>query len=240
MAIEGIWGRMPAVPDARRLRAPIPIALVLLLVLVMGACSRSGDGGADGERSPSPDAAPATVSFNATAVQASDAADRPEANAKATEVAGKIVDLMNRYYAIAFVDPEKWSGGQHPELAQIFADAVRAQVAGQIQGLALGDLAPRIKVVRPDRQDVSVKVDVEQDISTPVVSAVTRFEATAETQDEGDGPVKIVHELRVLAAPAGGSFAIAGGTANLTAASPSGALGPARHAEVGPVVEPVA
>jgi hypothetical protein len=208
------------------MRSRTAVLLVLLLVLIGAPACRKEKPSAKKSPSPSPTAGATGAAFTATAVQASDAADRPQATEKANQVAPQIVDLVNTYYTAAFIDPEKWGGGKHGDLAAVFSGSVQGQVAGQIQGLALGDLAPKIKSVKPGKQEVTIKVDVEEDLSTPVITAVTLFEATAQTKNKAEGPVKIVHQLRMFLVPDAGSFKIAGGTAELKADSEAAAMRP--------------
>jgi hypothetical protein len=209
------------------------LALVLLVAVGAPACSR-GKPSANTLPSPTP-AAGAKVGFRATAVQAVDSNNRPQANDKANQVAAQVVDLVNAYYGVAFVDPAKWVNGQHTGLPDLFTADSRGQVGAQLQGLALGDLAPKIASVKPDKEEVQVKVYVSgDDLSAPVVSVSTVFEATAVTKTKADGPVKISHKLMALLIPDAGGYKIAGGTAELRADTAAGALGPIdREASLG-------
>ena len=199
-------------------------ALVLLTAAGASACSRSKP---SAERSPSPTPAAAKAGFKATAIQAVDPSDRPQANEKANQVAAQVVDLVNAYYAVAFIDPAKWVNGQHTGLPDLFTGDVKGQVSSQLQGLALGDLAPKITSVKPDREEVHVKVYVTgDDLGAPVVAVNAYLDATATAKSKADGPVKISHTLRALLTPDAGAYKIAGGTAELKADTAAGALGP--------------
>lgn len=201
------------------------VALLLLVLVGAPACSKSKPS-ADKAPSPTP-AAAAKAGFKATAIQAVDAGERPQANEKANQVAAQVVDLVNAYYAVAFIEPAKWVNGQHTALPDLFTGDAKGQVGGQLQGLALGDLAPKITSVKPDKEEVHVKVYVTgDDLSAPVVAVNTFFEATAATKTKADGPVKISHKLMALLAPDAGGYKIAGGTAELKADTAVGALGP--------------
>jgi hypothetical protein len=200
------------------------VAVVLLALMGAPACSKSKP---SAENSPSPTSGgPVKAGFKAVAVQAVDAGDRPQARDKANQVAAQVVDLFNSYYTVAFIDPAKWGTGQHASLPDLFTGDLRGQVGGQLQGLALGDLAPRIASVKPDREEVQVKVFVSDgDMSAPLVAATTLFEATAQAKSKADGPVKISHTMKTLLVPDGGGYRIAGGTAELKADTSAGAMG---------------
>jgi hypothetical protein len=210
-----------------RSRRRVPFALCLALSLLLGATGCSRDDKSSGGKKPSPSAAPSVAAFKATSIQAVDPGDRTQANEKANQVAAQVVELINSYYAIAFVDPAKWGEGQHGDLAALFRDDVKAQVPAQLQGLALGDLAPKLTKVTPSKEEVAVRVYVTgDDLSTPVVFIATAFEGSAEARSKDDGPVKVTHSLNVLLTPDAGGFKIAGGTAELHADTGAGAIGP--------------
>ena len=201
---------------------------MLLALVGAPACSKSKPSAGNSPSPSSPGAAKA--GFRVVAVEAVDAGDRPQARDKANQVVAQVVDLFNSYYTVAFIDPAKWGNGQHASLPDLFTGDVRGQVGSQLQGLALGDLAPKITSVKPDREEVAVKVFVNDgDMSAPVVAVNTLFEATAEAKSKADGTVKISHAMKVLLAPDGGGYRIAGGTAELKADTSAGALGPAGH-----------
>jgi hypothetical protein len=201
---------------------------VLLALLGAPACSKSKPSAVNSPSPTSPGAAKA--GFKVVALEAVDAGDRPQARDKANQVAAQVVDLFNSYYTVAFIDPAKWGNGQHATLPDLFTGDVRGQVGSQLQGLALGDLAAKIASVQPGRQEVAVKVFVDDgDMSAPVVAVNTLFEATAEAKSKADGPVKISHTMKTLLAPDGAGYRIAGGTAELKADTSAGALGPGGH-----------
>ena len=197
---------------------------MLLALVGAPACSKSKPSAG---KSPAPTSAgPVKAGFKAVAVQAVDAGDRPQARDKANQVAAQVVDLVNSYYTVAFIDPAKWGNGQHASLPDLFTADVKGQVGSQLQGLALGDLAPRIASVKPDREEVQVKVWVnDDDMSAPLAAVSTVFEATAEAKSKPDGPVKISHTMNALLAADGGGYRIAGGTAQLKADTSAGAMG---------------
>jgi hypothetical protein len=217
----------------------VPSLLLLLLIGVLVAapgCNKKDDKGKpSADKSPSPGATeeggkPAAA-FKATLVEAVDGADRPQATEKAKQVAPQIVEFVNSYYAIAFVDPAKWGDGQHPELAGLFAPDVQGQVGGQLQGLALGDIAPKLTSVAPGVQEVAITVFVNgDDLATPFIAVTTQFQATGEAKTKEDGPVKIVHVLNAFLVPDGGSYKFTGGGAELHADTEAQAVGPVDRA----------
>ena len=212
-----------------RNRTSALVAVLLLLLVGATACSKGKPSAETGSPSPaSPGAEKA--GFKVVAVQAVDAGDRPQAKDKANQVAAQVADLFNTYYTVAFLDPSKWANGQHSGLSDLFTNDVKGQVGSQIQGLALGDLAPKIDSVKPTREEVHVKVFVDDgDMSAPVVAVNAFFEASAQAKSKADGTVKISHTMKTLLAPDGGGYKIAGGTADLAADTSAGAMGPAGH-----------
>jgi hypothetical protein len=213
----------------RSRRPPLALCLALSLLLGAAACSKDDGTPAPGDASPSA-AAAGPVAFKATSVTALDAGDRVQANDKANQVAAQVVEFLNSYYTIAFTDPAKWGGGTHAGLAGLFREDVRAQVPAQLQGLALGDLSPRLESVTPGKAEVAVKVFVSgDDLATPAVQVVTAFEGSAVARSDDDGPVKVTHSLNALLTPGGGGFQIAGGQAELRADTAAGAFGSVEH-----------
>ncbi|MGH2771477.1 MAG: hypothetical protein ACRDJF_13310 [Actinomycetota bacterium] len=170
----------------------VPWALLVALV-ALGTCAPNGPGpgspGPGGKAPPAPQA-----SFTAGEVRAVDARDRSEASAAATEEAGKVIDLLNSYYSVAFVDPKRWGKGKHPELVGLFTDEARASVAPNLDGLALADLATALKAVSPSRQEATrVSFEIEENLGSLYAVATVAFEGTGTARAKKDGPVAIGH-----------------------------------------------
>jgi hypothetical protein len=175
-------------PKARRHRLPWTL---LVAVVALGTCAPRGEEGKS--RSQGKASAPG-VSFQTGEVRAVDAKERGEASARAAEEAAKVVELLNGYYSITFVDPKRWDGGKHPDLGALFAEEARASVAPNLGGLALAELAPKLKSVSPSRQEVpKVSFEMEDNLDSLFAVATVAFEGTGAARARKDGPVAIQH-----------------------------------------------
>lgn len=206
---------------------PRKLVLTVVAALTLApACTK----GKPRKPSAKPTASPATTqaSFRAGQVRAVDAGDRQEANGAAADAAAKVIDVVNSYYTIAFLDPNRWSRGAHPDLASLFTAETQAGVGPNLQGLALAELAPKVSQVEPMKQEASlIKVVIEQDLSAPVAVVTTVFEGMAKTENRSEGPVKIVHTAALWLIRQGDSYKIHAFGAELKANSTgqAGALG---------------
>src|ERR1700704_2906058 len=127
-------------------RIPGALVLTAVLALALPGCSKSHKKPAvQPTSSPSPSPSPSATKpaefcadFHAEAVAAVDAQNRPASNNVATDAAKKVIDLINAYYNSAYLEPGRWAGGSHPDLAGMFADDAKASVGPNLQVLALG------------------------------------------------------------------------------------------------------
>lgn len=194
-------------------RALIWVAALLLLATLMLSC----DGDEQRAARKKEDTVP-KVAFKVGEIRGIDAQDRPEAGARAQEEAARVVTLLNSYYAVAFVDPQKWQGGAHPELAALFTPEVHGQLGPQLGALALGDLAPKISKLKPSKQEApKLTFLIEADLSAPHAVVTTIFEATATAKQKAESPVKVVHTATLYLIREGDAYKIIGFKTNLVA-----------------------
>ena len=111
---------------------------------------------------------------------------RIEANQAAVQASNQVVAVLNSYNNIAFLQPARWGGGTHPELAGLFTDEARHAVAADLQTLALGSVAPRLARVEPSKQTAGViSVLIEPDLSGSYAVATVDFEGTGRPTASG-------------------------------------------------------
>jgi hypothetical protein len=142
-------------------------------------------------------------------VRAVDALDRPQASQQAAQAAAGVVAFLNDYYNVSFLDPSRWHGGSHPDLAGLFSPDAWAAATRDLQALALADLAPKLKRVEATKQEasrVSVLIEPNLDASVAIVSAA--FEGTGQPVASGEGPVKITHTATFLLTKEASAFKI--------------------------------
>jgi len=187
------------------------IALVVLFSLgAVPACSKSHP---KASRSRSPTASPSPsrppepqADFKATGVAPVDAQDRTSSFAAANDEAKKVLDLVNTYYDIAFLQPSRWGGGQHPDLGTLFTDDAKASLAGNLQVVALGSVAPQLSGVTPaNEQANTIRVLIEPNGAASYAAVSTHFDATGHAA-AGGGPVPITHDAQLLVDVASGKI----------------------------------
>ena len=194
-----------------RRRAIIWVAVLLLPAALMLSCD-----GEEQSRRKAP-AVPKVV-FKVGEIRGIDPQDRPQAGAKAQEEAARVVNLLNSYYAAAFVDPSKWQGGSHPELPALFSPEVHAQLPAQVGALALGDIAPKISKLTPTKQEApKLTFFIEADLTAPHAVVTTIFEGRATAKKKAESPVKIAHTATFWLRWEGDAFKIMGFKTHLVA-----------------------
>lgn len=185
---------------------------LFVALVALGTCAPNG--GLPGR----PGGKASEVRFQTGEVRAVDARERAEANAAAMEEAGKVVEMLNSYYRVAFVDPQRWEGGKHPDLAGLFTDEARPSVASNLGGLALADLAPRLKTVSPTRQEATkVSFELEDNLSSLFAIATVTFEGTGAARARKDTPVALKHNAVFWLAKQADAWKIAAYQARLEA-----------------------
>src|SRR5438067_297849 len=111
--------------------------LVFATVLAVGlpGCSKAHKPAAPPKPSasatPSPSPSPtagAQADFHAEGVAAVDAQNRAASNDVANAASRKVLDVIDAYYNIAFLQPSRWAGGGHPDLPGLFSDDAKASV----------------------------------------------------------------------------------------------------------------
>lgn len=211
----------------KRLRS---VAAFAALMLSLAACSSDTP-----KPSPTKKALPPAANFTVEAVSGADARDRPEAAEKAKTEAEKIKQVIDGFYNIAFVQPAKWSGGQHQELAALFAPEAQGGVAANLGGLALTDIAPTIsKVTIKEQKILRVNTLLEEDLSPSHAIANISFAGVGQPKAKGAQPVDVTHTMTVWLRLDAGSWKIWSYTANLKADSR------AKAAAWGPLAEETA
>jgi hypothetical protein len=207
-------GREEYVPvPYNRLSRSLP--LLLAFALVLGACERVREavpGGDDGGGGPKISEA----NFQLGEVRAVDPLERPDSGQKAQDSAGRVLALVNRYYAVSFLDPTRWVNGQHPELNDLFTAESRPSIGPNINHLAISDLWDKIESVEPVTQRLGkVSFDVEPDGSLPIGIATVTFEGKGKAVDGDD--VTIKHDAVFYLQREGEDYRISAFTTSLTA-----------------------
>jgi len=201
------------VASNRLLRA---LPLLLAFALLTGACEQAKDIAPGEKEEEKPKAAEAA--FQMGEVRAIDPQSRGDSGAKATAEAAKITTLMNNLYSAAFLDPAKWQGGQHPDLAPLFTAEAQPGQAANLGNLAMSDLSDKIESVEVRKQSVDkVTFFVEPDGSLPIGVASVSFEALGKPTGDGKD-VLITHQAGYWLQREGEDYKISAFTTNLNAA----------------------
>lgn len=189
-------------------RAAGALLLIAVAVLALPGCTKSKKPAAG--KSPAPSASPSPApsptkpaefhaDFHPDSVAAVDAQNRPSSNDVAIAASKKVISLINAYYNAAFIEPGRWLGGRHPDLPAMFSDDARSSVAGNLQILALGNVASQLARVVPNAQQAAqIRVLVEPNQSASYAAVSTHFDGTGETAASGGQPVHIIHDFRIL------------------------------------------
>lgn len=169
---------------------------------------------------PPPPPPPPDASFQALEVRASDAAERPEAGQVATDSSQKVIALLNDYYTLAFLRPQRWTPDPSPSpgektieetITEYFLPETQASIAERIGALSLAELGGRFERVNPVRQEAQViSFHIEHDLSAPVAVATIYFEGSGTTKDKKEGPVTIVHTATYWMLAVGDTYRILG------------------------------
>lgn len=197
------------VPINRPLRI-LPLALALLLVL--SACDQAAEliPGVDEPEVHEAD-------FQLGGARSVDPHERPDSDQKARDEAPKIVALINSFYSAAFLDPDKWQAGQHPDLAGLFTAEAQPGLAANLNSLAMADLAERIDSIAPQEQNLAgVTFYVDDDGALPIGVATVAFAATAQPSGGGD-EVQIRHAAHYWLQREGDAYKISAFSTALTA-----------------------
>lgn len=188
----GLGYEYPLVVISRSAKsAPILLALLMLLP---GACSQdNGPAGADPEPSPEPPKV-SEAAFELGEVRAFDAQERPESAQKAHDEAVNIVGLINSFYNAAFLNPEQWQSGAHPDLAGLFTAEAQGSMGANLPHLAMAELSDQVELVEPTLQRMDrTAFFVDDDGSLPLGLVSVTFEATGKVAG-GEADVQIRHQ----------------------------------------------
>ena len=183
------------------------------------------DGGIPGLRKPPP---LANAAVGVAELKAIDSQDRPEAAQKAQTESAKITDLLNKFYTLAVLRPERWAtkpeeGSEvkaaDAELTEFFAAEAQPSVAPNLGALALADLGASLDRVDPTKQ-VATKLSfaVGDDLSLPFAIVTVSYEAKGKAKKKENDPVTIVHNATYwLTLHPDGSYKISAYNAELKA-----------------------
>ena len=195
------------IPPLRRTCLVIFAATTVLLSACRAELPRVGKG-----------PAPARADFKILETRAVDVQDRPEAAQRAAEAGPVVQKLLNEFYTGAFIDPDQWANGTHDSIKGLFTGPAQAQLGPNLGGLALADLAPRIRSVSPTKQEAAkLTFMAEEDLSLPIGLVNVVFEADAEAKERQDNPVKIIHHAIFWLAREGDAYKISAFQAALKA-----------------------
>jgi hypothetical protein len=204
-------------------------ALLGLGIVVLGVGAYflflSEDGGIPGLRKPPP---LANAAVTVAELKAIDAQDRPEAAQKAQTESTKITDMLNRFYTLAVLRPERWAtkpeeGSEvkpaDAELSEFFTEEARPSVAPNLGALALADTGASLERVDPTKQQATkVTFAVQDDLSLPFVIVTVSYEAKGKAKEKANDPVSIVHNATYwLSLQPDGSYKISAYNAELKA-----------------------
>ena len=169
-------------------RATGALVLTAVLALALPGCSKSHKPAARPTATPSSSPSPSPTKpaefradFHAERIAAVDAQDRPSSNDVANDAAKKVLDLINAYYNAAYLEPGRWLGGSHPDLAGMFTDDAKPSVGTNLQVLALGHVAPLLTRVVPNVQRAAmIRVLIEPNQSASYAAVYTHFDGTGQ------------------------------------------------------------
>lgn len=132
--------------------------------------------------------------FQLGEVKAVDPQNRGDSGAKASAEAPKVAALMNTFYSSAFLDPAKWQGGTHPDLAALFTAEAQPGLAANLGNLSMSDLSDKIESVESKRQTVDILTFyVDDEGNLPMGVATVIFEAVGKPSGSGED-VNIKHQ----------------------------------------------
>jgi hypothetical protein len=209
---SGVRAECGAVASNRLLRA---LPLLLAFTLLLSACEQARDI-IPGENQEQPRAAEAA--FQMGEVRTIDPQNRGDSGAKAAVEAAKITTLMNNFYSAAFLDPAKWQGGQHPDLAPLFTAEAQPGQAANLGNLAMSDLSDKIESVTSSVQNIDrLTFFVDTDGSLPLGLASVSFEAVGKPTADGEDVV-IRHAASFWLQREGEDYKISAFTTSLNAA----------------------
>ncbi|HWD71524.1 MAG TPA: hypothetical protein VG779_03270 [Actinomycetota bacterium] len=183
------------------------LVLMAMAALSLAGCSKSHQKPAaqptpTASASPTPSPSrPADVhaDFHAEGVAAVDAQNRATSNNVANDAAKKVLDLIDAYYNSAFLEPGRWAGGSHPDLAGMFTDDAKSSVGPNLQVLALGSVAPLLTRVVPNQERAAtIRVLIEPNQSASFAAVYTHFDGTGQPAAPGAQPVHIIHDFQIL------------------------------------------
>ncbi|MDQ4004939.1 MAG: hypothetical protein M3135_01390 [Actinomycetota bacterium] len=115
---------------------------------------------------------------------------------------------LDAMYLAGFLDPDKWEGGEFPEVLDAFAEGTRQQASRDIGNLSLGGDAPQIEFMDPARSRLNVRILIDAE-GTPT-GAVADSHFSAKGQLKRGGPVFAIHDATYFLRPDGRRWLIVG------------------------------
>jgi hypothetical protein len=186
-------------------RAPGALLLVAVAVLALPACHKSKKPAAaktpTSTPSPSPTKPPDIhADFHPDSVAAVDSQNRPSSNNVAIDASKKVIALIDSYYDIGFLVPDRWGGGSYPDLTGLFSDDAKAAVGSNLQIMALGSLPSQLTRVVPNVQQAgALRVLVEPNLTASYAAVLTHFDGTGQLSAAAGGQsVHIVHDMTIM------------------------------------------
>jgi hypothetical protein len=153
-------------------------AVVLFVVKPFG-----GGGGGDEPSSETP--AFAFKLLGAQAIPGMPHAKPDVLRAASTKAGNEIKTVLDRMFALAFLDPQNWKKGNYDNVFGFFdLGAAQARAKADVAALTLGtDAGNRFSDVRPSQGVLRVRVLLDQHASPTFATAIVVFKATATGKD---------------------------------------------------------
>jgi hypothetical protein len=166
-------------------------------VLLVAGCTSGRSQGGQAASSTSGAAAPAAPGLQIKLVTTAKVPPGGLSAARAARRAAPGLErFLDRYLSAAFVDAAGGEAGWDGLLG-LFDPPVRAAARKQLDALSLGDAAPTVTAVRPDR--ATARAVVLYGSTRPEAATVrVSFDGTADTA-QGSGPVRLRSVLQLLA-----------------------------------------
>ena len=115
---------------------------------------------------------------------------------------------LDELYVRGFIDPERWDGGEFPDLTEAFAGAAAERARENVADLTLGDVAERLSFVDPSHGRMDVRFLLGEEGNPFAAWATTLFRARGVVEDGGG--VAIEHRGRYLLRPVEDRWLIVG------------------------------
>lgn len=115
---------------------------------------------------------------------------------------------LDELYVGGFIDPDRWEGGEFPDLVESFAGDAAIRAQENVDDLTLGDAAERVSFVDPSHGRLEVRFLLGEEGNPFAAWATTLFRARGIVEDGGG--VAIEHRGRYLLRPVEDRWLIVG------------------------------